>query len=146
MSNGFVSVISGMVRRITVGFVFVFILVLVSSCNDMHRKQRILRKFKTTEVLFDHHDGFEIIPLFSPPEEKKEHVIALLQKANYDFPIYISIDNAWIKKSNIPKDEAFNVFLIDKEGFPIFVGDPARSGRAWESLNKIISSRSECSL
>lgn len=96
--------------------------------------------------LFDHHDGFEIIPLFSPPEEKKEHVIALLQKANYDFPIYISIDNAWIKKSNIPKDEAFNVFLIDKEGFPIFVGDPARSGRAWESLNKIISSRSECSL
>ena len=29
-----------MMRRVTVGFVFVFILVLVPSCNDMHRKQQ----------------------------------------------------------------------------------------------------------
>ena len=126
-----------MARRITVSFVFIFTLVFVSSCNDMHRRQRILRKFKTTEVLlppkaimvkagnvsetrlpsdtlrliyyydptecyecavvhaydmcnlFDHHDGFEIIPLFSPPEEKKNMSLRFYKKQIMIFP-YIS--------------------------------------------------------
>lgn len=83
-------------------------------------------------------DIYTPIILFSPPKQKFLETISLIQKAEYDFPIYLSSDDKWLKRSHIPRDGRFHVFLINQDNNPIFVGDPVRSGQSYDLLNDIL--------
>lgn len=90
--------------------------------------------------LFDENNRFIPIILFSPKEKQRGIVLQQLLAMNYDFPIYVTEDNDWVKKSSIPRNPSFHFFLLDKNGTPIFVGDPVRIDGDGDLFIKVLDS------
>lgn len=88
--------------------------------------------------LFDQQEGYMTILLMAPKPEDLTELIASIEDSNYDFPIYVTENLDWLETTTIPKDERFHSFLVDKEGYPIFVGDPVRSEAAGEKFEQIL--------
>ena len=78
---------------------------------------------------------FSIMMIFSPRYEYYSEVMEQLVILNFPFPIYIDYNGSFAKENSvIPEDRYFHSFLLDKEGHPVFVGDPLASDRMMELL------------
>ena len=69
-----------------------------------------------------------------PSINDREDIIKMLVQANYDFPIYLPVEEDW----RLPKKQRTGCFLLDKENRLIYTGDPVREDNAYERLMTIL--------
>ena len=71
--------------------------------------------------------------IFSPKEEEYDALVKELMIADYPYPIYVDYNGVFRKLNpQIPEDRRFHCFLLDKNGYPVFVGNPVASERMME--------------
>jgi hypothetical protein len=83
------------------------------------------------EPLFDRSKKsgkFDVLIIFSPKSDECANVITDLVTLDYNFPIYVDTYGSFRDENKcIPLDIRFHAFLLDKNGHPIFVGNPLDS-------------------
>lgn len=78
--------------------------------------------------LADSTEKFRVITIFSPRQDEYDNVMARLMVLNFEFSVYIDKDSRFRKANpGIPEDRRFHSFLLDRDGHPVFVGDPVAS-------------------
>lgn len=76
---------------------------------------------------------FGLCLIFSPKEEEYDALVKELMIADYPYPIYVDYNGVFRKLNpQIPEDRRFHCFLLDKNGYPVFVGNPVASERMME--------------
>ena len=72
---------------------------------------------------------FDLCVIFSPEQEELPSLINDLNLLSYDYPIWLDSQSEFYQTNSpsIPSDQRFHYFLIDSEGHPVLVGNPARS-------------------
>ena len=84
---------------------------------------------------------YDVMILFSPLPEICPEVIELLFMANYPYPVYIDHSGSFSEiNKHIPEDNRFHSFLLNKEGHPVFVGNPLASDRMMELFKEALES------
>ena len=84
--------------------------------------------------------GFQIVTVFSPRQEEYDEVLRQLMVHNFPYPIYIDFNSSFRNRNaSIPEDPRFHSFLIDKDGHPVFVGNPAASDDLWKVFEKTLA-------
>lgn len=75
---------------------------------------------------------FRVITIFAPRQEECGEVMASLMMQDFPYPIYVDFDGSFRKaNSSMPEDKRFHSFLLDKDGHPVFVGNPIASEEMW---------------
>ena len=84
---------------------------------------------------------FRIVTIFAPRQEEYDEVIRQLMVLDFPYPVYVDFDGSF-RKANpcIPEDNRFHSFLLDKEGHPVFVGNPLASDRMMELFKEALES------
>lgn len=82
---------------------------------------------------------FEIAVIFSPDQIEMENVIDNISHRQFDFPVYIDIEEA-MDSAKIPKDSRFHTFLLDKNLRPVMIGNPLSSEKMMQVFQKALSS------
>ena len=91
-------------------------------------------------VNFAHKEsGFEVVVIMSPTDQERETIMAKL--CELKLPITIFIDSSFYCESLgvIPNNSNLHSFLLNKEGTPIFFGNPLKSDDLLKSFRKAIS-------
>lgn len=72
--------------------------------------------------------SFEVLTIFSPRQDEYDEVIKRLMILDFPYPVYVDFDGSF-RRANlcIPEDARFHSFLLNKEGHPVFVGNPIAS-------------------
>lgn len=83
--------------------------------------------------------SFQVVTIFAPRQEEYDEVIRQLMVLDFPYPIYVDFDGSF-RKANpcIPEDKRFHCFLLDKDGHPVFVGNPVSSERMWDLFGKAL--------
>lgn len=83
--------------------------------------------------------SFDVLTIFSPRQEEYDEVMASLMKQDFPYPIYVDFDGSF-RRANpcIPEDNRFHSFLLDKDGHPVFVGNPADNETMWNLFEKAL--------
>lgn len=83
---------------------------------------------------------FDVIIIFSPCAEDASEVLRMLSAKKYKFPVYFDTSNEFARKNRaIPSDQKYHTFLVDKNGFPVFVGNPNQSDKLYSIFVKSLS-------
>ena len=104
-----------------------------SSCAVTHLMDLIplYEKFENTDV--------GVMTIFSPRLEEVEDIKLELMLAAHLFPVYVDTNGSFARVNTaIPTDNRFDYFLIDKDGTPLFVGNPAANEKLNEILDNIL--------
>lgn len=65
--------------------------------------------------------------------------IDILQKENrFYYPIFYDTENQLDKINNLPKNEQFQTFLLDKNNRVVLIGNPVRNPQMWNLYKKSI--------
>ena len=106
-----------------------------TSCQISH-----LNEF---EKLFDLSAGselFDMMILFSPKTEETSKLIKDILLSVIEYDIYVDSNSEFmLYNEQIPSDERFHIFLINKEKKPIFVGNPLATEELWKIFLKRIT-------
>ena len=77
---------------------------------------------------------FQVVTVFSPRQEEYDEVMRQLMILDFPYPVYVDFNCSFRKlNTGIPEDVRFHSFLLDKNGHPVFVGNP----NANETLNHL---------
>ena len=94
------------------------------------------------ETLYDkaREDGrIDVLTVFSPKQEELEEVRVQLMVQDVPFPVYVDTFGSFARQNGtIPKEALFHSFMIDGEGRPVFVGNPANSGKVRDILLEVL--------
>ena len=86
--------------------------------------------------------SFQVVTVFSPRQEEYDEVVRQLMILDFPYPIYVDFSGSFRRRNTgIPEDVRFHSFLIDKDGCPVFVGNPASSEDLWKLFDKVLSTR-----
>ena len=95
----------------------------------------IINKLFIYDKLYEYEvnsNKFNILMIFSPRDEEYDAVVTELMVADYLYPIYIDYRGEFSKhNTSIPTDRRFHSFLLDKDGHPVFVGNPVSNETMW---------------
>ena len=82
---------------------------------------------------------FRIVTIFAPRQEEYDEVMASLMKQDFPYPIYVDFDGSFRKANRcIPEDKRFHSFLLDRDGHPVFVGNPVSSEKMHELFKRAL--------
>ena len=84
-------------------------------------------------------NAFKLLVLFSPRIVDQPELIDYLVLYGPDFPIYIDVQRSFSERNTFPEDYAFHTFLVDKDGFPVSVGDPVHDKRVRKTFVRAIA-------
>ena len=83
---------------------------------------------------------FRVVTIFAPRQEEYNELMASLMKLDFPYPLYVDFDGSFCKANpGIPEDRRFHSFLLDRDGHPVFVGDPVASGTMWSLFEKALA-------
>lgn len=83
-------------------------------------------------------EKYDIIPIFAPRVEDREDISQEAKYVLHDHPLYLDLDGLFLKEnSRMPSDSRFHCFLLNREGYPIFVGDPTANPKMRRLFTKI---------
>ena len=88
--------------------------------------------------------SYFVVCLLSPSEDKQFETLLDLEMFPFDEKVYVDV-NASFRHANpsIPSDARYHCFLIDENGYPIFVGNPPAGNKIrslfFASLEKLSS-------
>ncbi len=88
---------------------------------------------------------FQVLTIFSPQMENYDDLLAELFVSDFPYPVYVDID-AVFRKSNpqIPEDEKFHTFLIDRNMKPLFVGNPTAGKELGALFRRVLDKIHSC--
>lgn len=87
----------------------------------------------------DETGAFDVVILFSPTAEDAGAVIREIVESGNERPVYVDHHGSFaVRNPQIPADIRFHSFLVGKDGFPEFVGDPTVSEKLWKLFNNSI--------
>lgn len=78
-------------------------------------------------ALADSLKSFHLLIIFAPEVNEIKHTLNDLEYEQFPFPVFVTLDDGWIRDCGIPKDRRFHTFLLDSVNHPVFVGDPTAS-------------------
>ena len=109
-----------------------------SACVINHLAESV-NKYKTISKS----NGCNVVILFSPLPENAQEVLINLIDAHLNFPIYI-VQYGEFRSLNprIPDDKRFHSFLLNKNGYPIYVGNPLNSQKLFDIFIKTLETYS----
>jgi len=82
----------------------------------------------------------QLMTIFSPRQEEYDEVVRQLMVLNFPYPIYVDMSGSFRKINKcIPDDKRFHSFLLDKNGKPVFVGNPMSGPRMMELFMEAVS-------
>lgn len=86
-------------------------------------------------------DGrYDVVTVFSPGVEALEEVRLQLAVQDFSFPVYIDTYGSFAEENgSIPEDERFHSFLTDRDGHPVFVGNPVGSERLQGLFQEVLA-------
>lgn len=81
---------------------------------------------------------YDIVPIFAPMVEKRDEIMHEAKYALHDYPLYLDFDGSFGKENPfIPADMRFHCFLLDREGHPVFVGDPTSNPKLMRVFRRV---------
>lgn len=87
----------------------------------------------------DNKGTYNVVTIFAPRQEEYDEVMASLMKQDFPYPIYVDFDGSFRKANRcIPEDKRFHSFLLDKDGHPVFVGNPVSSEKMHELFKRAL--------
>ena len=73
-------------------------------------------------------------------EEEYDEVVKQLMILNFPYPVYVDYSCSFRKlNSFIPDDTRFHSFVIDKNGKPVFVGNPMSGQKMMDLFIQVVS-------
>ena len=83
-------------------------------------------------------EKYDVIPIFAPKVEDRDKILQEAKYALHDYSLYLDLDGRFLKENpRMPSDSRFHCFLLNREGNPIFVGDPAANPKMRRLFSKI---------
>lgn len=77
--------------------------------------------------------------IFAPAKDRVKHTKLKILAENFRHPIFIDTAYAFSRQNpNIPKDDAYHVFLLDDRDSVLLVGDPTLNKSIGESLQRYL--------
>lgn len=67
-----------------------------------------------------------------------ENVQFLLRRDAFKYPAYLDVTNQLDKINNLPQNEKFQAFLLDKDNKVVAIGNPVNNSRIWNLYKQII--------
>lgn len=108
------------------------------ACNECH--VNYISRLDTLFKMADDREDFNIIVLFSPKEEKAMELVSYLKEKSIGYKLYVDIYNKFdIRNDFLPNEECFHHLLIDRNNFPIMVGNPVSNVSLWNLFCRNIS-------
>ncbi len=105
-----------------------------TSCAMNHLKEE-LPKFENIEQ----NSKCKVLILFSPSEDEMLDVQEQIRMLKIQFPIYIDLYGDFYRiNTDFPSDRRFHSFLLDKDGYPVFVGNPLYSEKLSVLFEKVL--------
>ena len=98
-----------------------------------------IREFDSLYDLAFEMEDMEVMFIFSPHYYDRENVMNRLNSLDVQNPVFLDYKGEMYLKNNIPSDPRFHIFVLDENGIPIFVGNPAQSEKAKKVFLKQIS-------
>lgn len=88
--------------------------------------------------------GFEPVFIFSPNKGSLNSFELEINIANFDYPIMVDYENSFYDVNpQIPQDNKFHVFLLDKNNKVVLIGNPLQNQKLWalykQTINKLIA-------
>lgn len=106
-----------------------------SSCKITH-----LTDLEPVYELYDSLGTFDVITIFSPPDEEQINVLEKLMMLEYPHTVYIDFAGAFRDANDcIPADKRFHSFLLDSGRKPFYVGNPTGSEQLWNLFTQAVS-------
>lgn len=68
----------------------------------------------------------------------KEEIIDILKQNNFNYPVCLDLDNTFYKLNNLPSDEKFHVFLLNKADNVLLIGNPVNNSKIRDLYMDII--------
>jgi hypothetical protein len=81
-----------------------------------------------TDSLF--HDKLGFVFFFQP--KNKKEMTFIINKNNFDYPIFIDKNNSIDKLNHFPQAAAYQCFLLDKDNKVLLIGNPMLNQNIWE--------------
>lgn len=82
----------------------------------------------------------QLMTIFSPRQEEYDEVVKQLMVLNFPYPIYVDMSGSFRKINKcIPDDKRFHSFLLDRDGHPVFIGNPAASEQLWMLFKEVLA-------
>lgn len=78
---------------------------------------------------FNEMSNYKITFLFYLYPNYKEEIIDILKQNNFNYPVCLDLDNTFNKLNNLPLDEKYHVFLLDKDDKVLLVGNPVNNSK-----------------
>lgn len=75
-----------------------------------------------------------------------ENVQFLLRRDAFKYPAYLDVTNQLDKINNLPKNEEFQTFLLDKNNIVVAIGNPVNNFRIWDLYKQIIKGNKHINL
>ena len=105
-----------------------------SSCRNAH-----LVDLLDLYELGDRHPEFQVLTIFSPADDRYDEVMAELMRNDFHYPVYVDYEGLFRKANpQIPSDERFHSFLLDKNMSPVFVGNPVAGQELWRLFMTVL--------
>ena len=82
----------------------------------------------------------EIVTIFSPVQEEYDIVMAELMRIDFPYPIYLDFNKSFEKANpGLPDDKRFHSFLLDRDGHPVFIGNPTANEQLWVLFREVLA-------
>ena len=88
--------------------------------------------------------GVNVVILFSPSGDNVSDLLEELLEAKYIYPVFVDQYGVFAEMNpHIPPSLNFHAFLLNEEGFPIFVGDPiySKSDKTLDLFKRVVDKR-----
>lgn len=87
---------------------------------------------------FNEISDYKISFLFYLYPNYKEEIIDILKQNNFNHPVCLDLDNTFYKLNNLPFDEKFHVFLLNKKDNVLLIGNPVNNSKIRDLYMDII--------
>lgn len=111
---------------------------ICSTCRlkNIHFWDDILEKYTA------YGDALQFCFIFAPNKEDMRSFELVISTYSPDCPVFVDTMGIFERDNrHIPKDEALHVFLLDKDGNVLLVGEPLGNKKIDELLHKIVSEK-----
>lgn len=82
---------------------------------------------------------FDVLIIFVPRAEESSVILKMIIKKKHKNPVLLDTNGSFFKNNpKIPMEIPYHYFLVNQDGFPIFVGDPNSSKVLFELFNKAV--------
>ena len=106
-----------------------------SSCKIMH-----MEDVKDLYELSEEYPGLGIYTIFSPRQLEYDGAMVDLMRLNYPYALYVDMDGAFEKANpGLPDDKRFHSFLLDRDGHPVFIGNPTANEQLWVLFKEVLA-------